>query len=241
MRGLGTIINGVAIIIGGICGWLFGKKIGDNIRETLVNVCGSFTVVLAITGAVQEMVYVEGGRLVGSGKTLMTVICLALGALVGEILNLDGRIIGFGEFLKEKSGSQSDNSFVNGFVTTSLTVCIGAMAIVGSIQDGIFGDYSILATKSILDLIIVSIMTASLGKGCVFSAIPVVMLQGGVTLLSRIIEPLMTDEALANISLTGNIMILCVGLNLLRDKKIRVANLLPGLIFAVAWAFLPFG
>lgn len=238
MRGIGTIINAAAILAGGILGIIFGKKVGDKIRETLITVCGVCTITLAICGAVQEMVFVDDKILSGRGNTAMAIICLALGGLIGELLDIDGKFEGFGEWLKVKSGSQKDNSFVQGFVNTSLTVCIGAMAIVGSIQDGILGDYSILVAKSMLDLIIVMVMAASLGKGCVFSAIPVAILQGGVTALSGIIEPLMTPTALSNLSLTGNIMILCVGLNLIRDKKIRVANLLPGLILAVAWALV---
>ena len=146
----------------------------------------------------------------------------------------------FGEWLKIKSGNAKDKKFVEGFVTASLTVCIGAMAIVGAIQDGILGDYSVLVTKSILDLIIVMVMTCSWGKGCAFSAIPVAILQGGVTALSAFIKPIMTPEALANLSMIGSILIFCVGLNLVWGKKIRVANLLPAIVFAVAAAFLPF-
>jgi uncharacterized membrane protein YqgA involved in biofilm formation len=113
------------------------------------------------------------------------------------------------------------------------------MAIVGSIKDGIYGDYSILLTKSILDFIIVMIMTGSLGKGCIFSAIPVAILQGAVTALSIFIVPIMTDTALLNLSTVGSILIFCVGLNLVWGKKVRVANMLPSIIFAVAAAFIP--
>ena len=133
----------------------------------------------------------------------------------------------------------SFTAFVDAFVTASLTVCIGAMAVVGSIQDGIYGDISTLTAKAVLDMIIILVMTASMGKGCIFSAIPVGIFQGSVTLLARLIEPLMTEQALANLSLTGSAMIFCVGLNLVWGKKVRVANLLPGLIIAVIWAFLP--
>ena len=144
----------------------------------------------------------------------------------------------FGCWLKIKTGSEGDTSFVDGFVTASLTVCIGAMAVVGSIQDGINGDYSILAAKAVLDLIIVMIMTASMGKGCIFSAIPVAIFQGAITLLAGLLEPLMTEQALHNLSLTGSVMIFCVGVNLVWGKKIKVANLLPTLVVAVVWALL---
>ena len=123
-------------------------------------------------------------------------------------------------------------------MTASLTVCIGAMAVVGSIQDGISGDYSVLAAKAVLDLIIILVMTAAMGKGCIFSAIPVFLFQGTITLLSRFIEPVMTSVALSNLSLTGNILIFCVGVNLVWGKKIKVANLLPTIVIAVVWAVI---
>ena len=111
-----------------------------------------------------------------------------------------------------------------------------AMAIVGAVRDGIFGDYSILATKAVLDLVIILIMTASMGIGCIFAAIPVAVFQGVITLLSRLIEPLMTRQALSNLSLTGSMLIFCVGVNLVWGKKIKVANMLPAVVFAAIWA-----
>ena len=195
---------------------------------------------IGIAGAMEGLMRVEGASLV-SGRSMLVVSCLALGALLGELLNLEDRFERFGEWLKVKSGNGSEKRFVEGFVTASLTVCIGAMAIVGAIEDGIFGDYSILATKAVLDLIIILVMTCSMGKGCAFSAIPVAALQGGVTLLARLIRPLMTDVALANLSLIGSILIFCVGLNLVWGKRIRVANLLPAVVLAVAFAFVPLG
>ena len=128
---------------------------------------------------------------------------------------------------------------MNGFVTASLTVCIGAMAIMGSIQDGISGDWSTLGAKSILDLVIVMVMTCSMGKGCAFSAIPVLLWEGGLTLLAAVIKPILTDAALGYLSLVGSVLIFCVGVNLVWGKKIRVANLLPAVILAVIAAFLP--
>ena len=138
-----------------------------------------------------------------------------------------------------KTGNSGDASFVNAFVTTSLTVCIGAMAIVGAIQDGILGDYSTLAVKSVLDFIIVAVMTSSMGKGCAFSAIPVFAFEGSITLLARLIAPIMTDMAIAYLSLIGSILIFCVGVNLVWGKKVRVANILPAVLLAVLAAYLP--
>jgi len=169
----------------------------------------------------------------------MIIGCLAIGAFVGEFLDIEGAFERFGEWLKIKSGNAKDQGFVNAFVTASLTVCIGAMAIVGSIQDGIQGDYSILATKAILDLIIIMVMTSSMGRGCVFSAIPVALFQGSITVLAGFVKPLMTESALANLSLVGSVLIFCVGVNLVWGKKIKVANLLPAIAAAVIAAFLP--
>ena len=112
------------------------------------------------------------------------------------------------------------------------------MAIVGSIQDGLLGDASLLCAKAALDAVIILVMTASMGKGCIFSAIPVALLQGGVTLLSRVLAPVFTEAAIANLSYTGSVMIFCVGLNLVWGKKIKVANLLPTLVFAVLYALV---
>ena len=130
---------------------------------------------------------------------------------------------------------------MNGFLTASLTVWIGAMAIVGAIRDGIGGDWSTLGAKAILDLIIVMVMTCSLGKGCVFSAVPVFLWEGSLTLLATAIKPIMTDSAMRYLSLAGNVLIFCVGINLVWGRKIRGTNLLPAVMFAVAASFLPIG
>lgn len=238
MVGLGTIINTVAILAGGLLGALFGKFISESAQDTLTKVCGVSTLFIAVSGALEGMLTVEGTAVV-SGGAMMIIGCLSIGAVIGELMDIEGAFERFGEWLKIRSGNGKDGGFVNAFVTASLTVCIGAMAIVGSIQDGILGDYSILATKAILDLIIITIMTSSMGRGCVFSAIPVAVLQGSITALAGLIRPLMTEGALANLSLVGNVMIFCVGINLVWGKKVKVANLLPGIVIAVIAAFLP--
>lgn len=239
MVGLGTIINSAAIIVGGVFGHLFGKILNERIQDSLQKASGICVLFIGIAGAMEGMLKLSGSSLL-AGRSMLIVASLALGALVGEILNIEHGFERFGEWLKVKTGNAKDKSFVEGFVTASLTVCIGAMAVVGSIKDGISGDYSILVTKAILDLIIITVMTCSLGKGCAFSAIPVAVFQGLITALARLIKPLMTDGALANLSLIGSILIFCVGVNLVWDKRIKVANLLPALVFAVAIAFLPF-
>ena len=237
MPGMGTIINTAAILLGGLLGGLFGRFLSESAQDTLTKVCGVSTLFIALSGALEGMLTVENGIIVSSGSMLV-IGCLAIGAFLGELMNIEGAFERFGEFLKIKTGNAKDKGFVEAFVTASLTVCIGAMAIVGSIQDGIQGDYSILATKAVLDLIIIMVMTCSMGRGCVFSAIPVAVFQGSVTALAGLVKPLMTQAALSNLSLVGNVLIFCVGINLVWGKKIKVANLLPAIVAAVAAAFL---
>lgn len=238
MYALGTIINTTAILAGGLGGALFGRFLSDSAQDTLTKVCGVSTLFIAVSGALEGMLTVENGAIV-SGGAMLIIGCLAIGAVIGELLNIEGMFEGFGQWLKVKTGNAKNKGFVNAFVTASLTVCIGAMAIVGSIQDGLTGDYSVLATKAVLDLIIILVMTGSMGRGAVFSAIPVAVFQGTITALAGLLRPVMTPEALANLSLVGNILIFCVGVNLVWGKKIKVANLLPAIVAAVIAAFLP--
>lgn len=238
MFALGTIVNTAAIILGGFLGLLFGGLLQQRHQDSLCKTCGVCTLFIGISGALEGMLTVEGSSVTGGGS-LLIIGCLAIGAFIGELLNLEDAFERFGVWLKVKTGNAKDQGFVNGFVTASLTVCIGAMAIVGAIQDGIQGDPSVLYTKAVLDLIIITVMTCSMGKGCMFSAIPVAILQGSVTVLAKLIEPLMTPLALSNLSLVGSILIFCVGVNLVWGKQIRVANLLPAIVIAVIAAFLP--
>ena len=238
MYGLGTLINVVAVVIGGILGLLFGKLLKLSHQETLTKVCGICVLFIAIGGVLEGMLDITGGTVV-SGKSMLIVGCLAVGALIGELIGIEAGFEKFGYWLREKTGNSRDAKFIDGFVTASLTVCIGAMAVIGAIEDALQGDISILTTKAILDLIIVMIMTCSMGKGCIFSAIPVGILQGSVTALALLIKPLMTDLALSNLSMVGSILIFCVGVNLVWGKQIRVANLLPSIVLAVAASFLP--
>lgn len=237
MYGLGTIINTGAIVAGGLAGILFGRFLKENVQDTLSKCCGISTLMIGIAGALEKMLTLENGA-ISSGGSMLLVLCLTLGGVIGELLNLEGAFEAFGRWLKEKTGNAKDKGFVNAFVTASLTVCIGAMAIVGSIQDGLTGDYSVLATKAVLDFIIIMVMSCSLGPGAAFSAIPVAILQGSVTALAGLVRPVMTEAALNNLSLVGSVLIFCVGINLLWGKKIRVANLLPAIVLAVAAAFL---
>ena len=235
---IGVWINVAGILAGGLLGYICGNQLKQRMQNSLTAVCGVSVIFIGIAGAMEGMLAIDGNT-VSSGNAMLVTVCLALGTLVGEIANIEGMFESFGEWLKVKTGNAKDRNFVNGFVSASLTVCIGAMAIVGSIQDGILGDWSILATKAILDLIIIMVMTCSMGKGCVFSAIPVLVFEGLITVCSSFLQPIMTDTTMANLSLVGSVLIFCVGINLVFGKKVSVANMLPSVVFAIIVAFLP--
>ena len=237
MIGLGTAANVAAIVAGGFAGMIFGARLSDRMRESVTLACGLSVVFMSIASAMAQMLKINNGAL-ESGKTMLIVACLAAGTLVGEFIDLNGKIERFGEWLKIKSGNAGERRFVEAFVMASMTVCVGAMAVVGSLEDGMYGNHSILFAKAVLDCIIILVMTASMGKGCIFSAIPVGVFQGSVTVLAVFLKGMVSDAAMANLSLVGNLLIFCIGVNLVWSMKIRVANMLPALLFAVAAAYI---
>lgn len=237
MPGLGTIINTAAIVAGGLLGLLFKNILTERAEDMLLKTIGICVFFLGIGGTMQQMLRITDTGLETTGS-MMLIVCFVLGSITGELLDIEGRFERFGTWLRKKTHNESDSGFLTGFINASLTVCIGAMAIVGAIQDALLGDISLLCAKAALDAVVALVMTAAMGKGCIFSAIPVALLQGGVTLLAQAISPVLTDAAIANLSYTGSVMIFCVGLNLVWGKMIRVANMLPTLLFAAVWAFL---
>lgn len=237
MPGLGTIINAAAIIAGGVLGMLLKNALPQRIQDTLLKAMGICVLFIGLSGTLEQMLAVQDGALTATG-TMMMILSFILGSVLGSALDLEGRIERFGVWLRKKAGGEGDSRFLSAFLNASLTVCIGAMAVVGAIQDGLFGDHSLLVTKAILDFIIVMVMAASMGRGCAFSAIPVALFQGTITLFARFLQPVMTAQATANLSLTGSILVFCVGVNLVWGKLIKVADMLPTLIFAVAFAFI---
>ena len=244
MIGLGTLINTGAVIVGGVIGLFFGKLIGKRLQTALITACGVSTLFIGIGGVLEKMLVYDNGKFSTQGM-LMMIICMALGTLIGELINIDKGMEKFGDWLKAKTTKKSadgiteDATFTQGFLTASITFCVGAMTIIGSIEDGIYGDYSILLAKSVLDFIMVIVLTSTLGKGCIFSAIPVFVIQSLFTLLGYFIGPILSDGALNNLSYVGSVLIFCVGLNLLFPNKVKVANMLPAVLLAVAYAYLP--
>ena len=223
MPGLGTIINVCCIVAGGLVGLVGKRFISRRLQDALLKACGLSVIFLGLGGALEKM---------------LTVVSLAAGSAIGEAIDLDARFEALGNWLREKTGSSGDATFVDGFVTASLTVCIGAMAIVGSIQDGISGDYTTLALKGAIDAVCICAMAASMGKGAVFSALPVGAWQGLVTAASTLLQPVMTQAALDNLGLVGSILIFCVGVNLIWPRTFKPANMLPAVFIAAAWAFI---
>lgn len=234
MTGIGTIANVGAIIVGGTIGLLFKGGLKEHYQDAITKVLGLSTLFIGAAGALGGMFTVSGDKLT-TGDSLGMILSLVLGTLVGEFLDFDEKLERLGRWLKEKASRGEDNLFVEGFVTASLVVCIGAMAIVGSLQDALMGDPSTLYTKSILDLMIVMIFASTYGKGAIFSALPVGVLQGSVTLCAGFLAPLFSDAVIANLSTIGSILIFCVGSNLAFSTRFRVANMLPALIFGGIW------
>ena len=242
MVGLGTLINVACIVAGGLVGLLCRGAITQRLQQALLRSCGVAVMFVGIAGTLEKMLsaslVADGTIALASGGTMMMVVCLAVGTVLGEALDLDARFEDLGVWLREKTGNSGDARFVDGFATASLTVSIGAMAIVGSIQDGLAGDYSTLMLKGALDAIIVCAMAASMGRGCLFSALPVGVLQGRMTALATLLHPIMTEAALANLGLVGSMLVFCVGVNLIWPRTFKPANMLPSVVIAVVYALI---
>lgn len=234
MRGLGTIINVAAVVVGSSLGLLFKRGLKPRFKETLMQAMGVSVMFLGLAGAMSGLLQVLSDGSVSSTRSMVLIISLLLGSLLGELLNIEGLLERFGLWLRARAGAGEDDSFINGFLTASLTICVGAMAVVGSIQDGLLGDYSMLAAKALLDLIIVLVYASTLGKGVIFSAIPVGIFQGCITALAGVVAPLLTDAAVLGLSFVGSVLVFCVGANLALDRKFHVANMLPSLVVAAA-------
>nr|WP_304151397.1 DUF554 domain-containing protein [Mitsuokella multacida] len=221
----------LGIVGGGLLGLGCGRLISERFQKTLMMACAVAVMFLGLTGTVKEMLAVGAdGKVLLVGTNCMLASLIG-GALLGEAINLEDKMERFGIWLRRRTGSSGDTRFV----TASLTVCIGAMAVIGSINDRLLSDPFVLFAKTVLDAVIVMIMTSTLGKGCIFSALSVGIFQGTIFLLAGFLEPVMTPAALKSLSAVGNILIFCVGTNLFGLPHVRVANLLPALVIAVVW------
>lgn len=239
MIGLGTVANTAAIVVGGLVGLSCGGLFPERMRKTLVAGMSVATMFVGAGTTFAQMLKVGDGACLQMQGGLMLVVSLAIGGVLGEWMDLDDKFERFGIWLRRVTRNERDNSFIDAFVTASLTFCIGAMAIVGAIEDGLKGDASILYLKSVMDGIFTIILASSLGKGAVFSAIPILLYQGAITLGARLFAPVFIPAAMDSLSLVGGLLIFCVGWNLFHGRKqVKVANLLPALAVAIAWAFV---
>ena len=238
MTGLGTIVNCAAVIVGALIGMLFKKALKERFCELIRQSMGLAVIFIGAAGGVGRIIELNKTEN-GTVQIVMMVLAFTLGSFLGELINIQHLTERFASWLKVKTKSENDNSFVSGFVSASLTICVGAMAVIGPIQDALSHDYSTLFTKAVLDLVIIMVMASAMGKGTAFSVIPLAAIQGSITLIAKLVEPYLTQSAVTNISFVGSMMIFCVGVNLMFDKKIRVANMLPTIIFSVAFSFIP--
>ena len=233
MPGSGVLVNVLGIVFGGLLGMAAGRLISERFQKTLMMACALAVLFLGLGGSLAQMLKASpDGTMTFVGSYMM------VGSLLGEAIDIEDRMVTFGEWLKKRAGGESDSRFVDAFVTASLTVCIGAMAVIGPINDRLLGDPMVLYIKTVLDFVIVLLMTATLGRGCIFSALSVGIFEDAIFLCAGLLEPVMSAAAQSNLSYVGNILIFCVGVNLLWKTGIRVANLLPALAIAIAWAWI---
>lgn len=219
----GSFVNFAAIVAGALAGTLLRMGIPEKVKDTVLQAMGLVVIYIGI-----KMSF-------ASKNTLVVVLALAIGSVIGELLDLQGRLDHFGEYLTSSVGDRYGD-VGRGFIMASLVFCIGAMAIVGSIEEGLRGDASILYAKSMIDGIVAVVFAASMGIGVMLSAVPVFIYQGGMTLAAGCLESIVTEAMLAEISGTGGILILGIGFNMLSIIKIRIANLIPALPVAAVIA-----
>ncbi len=237
MIGLGTIINTAAVAAGGLIGLKLKNGIKKDLQEIMMQACGVATIFIGGAGALSKMLVVMDGGLETQG-TMLLIFSLVLGSLFGEWIDIEKKMDILGEKIKKTVKAENDNLFVEGFVNVSLIICVGAMAIVGSIQDGISGDYSLLTAKAILDLVIVVVFAATYGMGVVFSAVPIFVYQGSITLAAAFLGAFVSDVIVSDLSFIGSALIFCVGVNIAFGKKFRVGNMLPALLVPVIYDIL---
>ncbi len=234
MTGLGTIVNVAAVVAAGFIGVLIKGGIKERFQSTIMAVLGISTMFIGVSGVLKEMLVIQNGSISTQG-TMLLVLSLIIGAVIGEALNIEAKLEKLGEWLRDKVRAKNDNKFVDAFVNSTLVICVGAMAIVGSLQDGLTGDHNTLFVKAALDFPIILIFASTMGIGAVFSAIPLGLYQGAITFFAGIISPYLSDSLISDLTLVGSAMIFAIGVNLAFGKKFRVGNLLPGLLIPVIY------
>ena len=228
---LGTFVNAGAIVLGGLIGLIFKKGLSKGMEDTIHKALGISILILGLNGAIGAMFTVKDGRLSSSGELLL-IVSLVAGGAAGELLKLEDRFERFGRFVEGKTRL---SGFSRGFVTAAIVYCVGAMAIIGALNDGLRGDSGVLLIKSLLDGISSVILGATLGVGGLFSCIPVFLYQGAISLFAGLISPYLADELLHGLYMVGYAIVMCIGINFLGLTKIRITNLLPALLVPVLY------
>lgn len=229
MIGLGTIFNVITIIIGSAIGLLLKHNLKDDYKLVMLQGIGLTTMVIGIFGAVNGFL-----NSFDTYISLIVIVSIVLGSIIGTYLQLEKRLNNLGDKLQKRYANNNSN-FAQGFVTASLIFCVGAMAIIGSINDGISGDYSILAVKAIIDGITSMILASTLGIGVMFSFIPIFLYQGLITVLAHFFGSFISEVIKTQILIVGNILIIGIGLELAEIKKIKVADMLPAIIVPILY------
>ena len=216
----GVLVNVATVLIGSTVGLLFRKMIPQNATDFVMKGIGLCTIYIGIDGAL------------GGTNPLIAIISMAVGALIGALADLDKHLNHFAGKLEErfKNKDGSGPSIAEGFVTASLVYCVGAMAVVGALDSGIRGDHSTLIAKAILDGVTAIVFTSSLGIGVMLSAVPILIYQGSIALLGNAIAPLLSDAVITEMSAVGGLLIMAIGINMVLEKDIKVANLLPAIL-----------
>ena len=223
---IGTWINIVAVLAGGAVGLVLGSRFPDRLRQTVIAALGLFTAGLGVRLFLQ------------TEQPILALGGIALGAVIGEWWRIEDRLVGLGSWFERRFASRANEGaegsrFVRGFLTSSLLFCVGPMTILGSVQDGLSGDYSLLAIKSVLDGFAAMALASTLGVGVLFSALVVLVYQGGLTLLAAQVQTVLTDAMTVEMTAAGGLMLLGLAISsLLEIRRIRVGNLLPGLVVA---------
>ncbi|TYQ18096.1 UNVERIFIED_CONTAM: hypothetical protein Cloal_0503 [Acetivibrio alkalicellulosi] len=234
MIGIGTIVNAVGIILGTVVGILLKNGLPQRFKNIIMQSIGLAVFVVGLSGTLQGIYKVTINEALDRQYIMLMIISLVIGGILGELLDIEMKLEKIGNWFQNKFASK-DNKFSEGFVTASLVYCIGAMAIVGSFEDGLARNPDTLFAKSILDGVLSVILAASYGIGVGLSAVPVFLYQGGLTLMSGMLEPILTDIVVTQMSLVGSVLIMAIGINILEIKKIKVGNLLPSMFIPVCY------
>lgn len=221
---LGTVVNALAIVAGGLVGLCCTRGIDDRYRQTVLQ------------GLALCVLLIGGKSALSSDNLPVVILSLVVGGLVGEWLAIEARLESLGRWIEARfaDGSAGGGDFARGFVSASLVFCVGSMAVVGSLESGLAGNHRTLFAKAIIDGVAALIFASTLGRGVLFASVPVLVYQGAITLAAGLLRPLLTAAAVADMSAVGGLLIVAIGVNLLGIARIRVGNLLPAVFLPLA-------